>query len=349
MNHLSLPSCLHSHSMALSKTCSGFLLIILSFFAYLLSCNCLCIIPSKQDDGLGRVKGMFVFGGSLIDNGNNNVLPTSAKGNYPPYGIDFPLGPTGRLTNGKNVIDLLGDHLRLTLLPPFTDPATKGDKILHGVDYASAASGILDDTGSVAGTVIPLSQQIRNFEGVTLPDLEAQTGCTSNQLLPYYIVMVYSLGGRKFVLLGIIPLGCIPAVLRSQPTGQCSQIRNHAAQLFNDRLRQLVDIARFQLPGSLFVFVNSYQIIINIINNPSIYGFSDATDPCCEVPTMNEGGNGISCKRDGQVCGNRNAYVFFDGLHPTEAVNVMLADRAFSSPLISEVYPINVNLLAFLG
>lgn len=35
----------------------------------------------------------------------------------------------------------------LPLVPPFLDPATKGTKVLQGVNYASAGSGILNSTG----------------------------------------------------------------------------------------------------------------------------------------------------------------------------------------------------------
>lgn len=100
----------------------------------------------------GGIKGMFVFGSSLVDNGNNNFLENSrAKADFLPYGIDFPLGPSGRFTNGKNVVDLLGDYLRLpSPIPPFSDPSTKGRRIVHGVNYASGGSGILDNTGSIA-------------------------------------------------------------------------------------------------------------------------------------------------------------------------------------------------------
>ncbi|KAL5745624.1 hypothetical protein ACOSP7_026770 [Xanthoceras sorbifolium] len=97
---------------------------------------------------------MFVFGSSLVDNGNNNFLENSlARADYLPYGVDFPWGPSGRFTNGKNVIDLLGEKLKLpSLIPTFSDSSTKGTKIVHGVNFASAASGILDDTGSLART-----------------------------------------------------------------------------------------------------------------------------------------------------------------------------------------------------
>lgn len=51
---------------------------------------------------------MFVFGDSLVDNGNNNNLKTLAKANYYPYGIDFYQGTTGRFCNGRLLIDMLG-------------------------------------------------------------------------------------------------------------------------------------------------------------------------------------------------------------------------------------------------
>lgn len=43
-----------------------------------------------------------------MDSGNNNNLETIAKVNYPPYGIDFPGGPTGRFTNGRTIADIMG-------------------------------------------------------------------------------------------------------------------------------------------------------------------------------------------------------------------------------------------------
>lgn len=54
------------------------------------------------------VPAMFIFGDSLIDNGNNNDLPSFAKANYFPYGIDFNGGPTGRFSNGYTMVDTIG-------------------------------------------------------------------------------------------------------------------------------------------------------------------------------------------------------------------------------------------------
>lgn len=78
----------------------------------------------------------------------------------------------------------------------------------------------------------------------------------------------------------------------------------------------------------------------------NLLGFTDATQPCCHVPSLEEGGNGISCKRGGSTCEDRSKHVYFDGLHPTEAVNVVLATKAFASNSTNEVYPFNIRELA---
>lgn len=63
---------------------------------------------------LERVRGepqvpcYFIFGDSLVDNGNNNELGSLARADYPPYGIDFPDGPTGRFSNGRTTVDVIG-------------------------------------------------------------------------------------------------------------------------------------------------------------------------------------------------------------------------------------------------
>lgn len=57
----------------------------------------------------GAPTALWIFGDSLVDNGNNNFLNTIAKANYFPYGIDFSRGPTGRFSNGKTFVDILGN------------------------------------------------------------------------------------------------------------------------------------------------------------------------------------------------------------------------------------------------
>lgn len=93
-----------------------------------------------------QVPCLFIFGDSLVDNGNNNQLNSLAKANYMPYGIDFPGGPSGRFSNGKTTVDVAAQLLGFdSYIPPYS--TARGQDILKGVNYASAAAGIIEETG----------------------------------------------------------------------------------------------------------------------------------------------------------------------------------------------------------
>jgi len=62
-------------------------------------------------------RAFFVFGDSLVDNGNNNYLMTTARADSPPYGIDFPTHrATGRFSNGKNIPDIISTWPRAAVV-----------------------------------------------------------------------------------------------------------------------------------------------------------------------------------------------------------------------------------------
>ena len=56
-----------------------------------------------------NIPASFVFGDSLVDAGNNNYIVSLSKANYVPNGIDFGM-PTGRYTNGRTIIDIIGKY-----------------------------------------------------------------------------------------------------------------------------------------------------------------------------------------------------------------------------------------------
>lgn len=72
------------------------------------------MLPNMQDycavdaGQAPQVPCFFIFGDSMVDSGNNNLLHTKAKVNYKPYGIDYPNGPTGRFCNGRTTVDIMG-------------------------------------------------------------------------------------------------------------------------------------------------------------------------------------------------------------------------------------------------
>lgn len=59
-----------------------------------------------------EARAFFIFGDSLVDNGNNNYLATTARADSPPYGIDYPTRrATGRFSNGLNIPDIISKYL----------------------------------------------------------------------------------------------------------------------------------------------------------------------------------------------------------------------------------------------
>lgn len=61
----------------------------------------------------------FVFGDSLVEVGNNNYIASLSKANYIPNGIDFGM-PTGRYTNGRTIVDILGKSFLIIILSSYT-------------------------------------------------------------------------------------------------------------------------------------------------------------------------------------------------------------------------------------
>lgn len=91
---------------------------------------------------------LYVFGDSIFDSGNNNVLPTLAKADFKPYGYNFYGGKaTGRFTNGKTVADFIAEFLGLPFSPPYL--SFRGSLKLTGLNYASGSCGILPYTGNL--------------------------------------------------------------------------------------------------------------------------------------------------------------------------------------------------------
>ncbi|GAB2240409.1 hypothetical protein Droror1_Dr00020927 [Drosera rotundifolia] len=110
------------------------------------------------------VPAVFVFGDSTVDPGNNEFYPTIARGNFSPYGVDFPQGiPSGRFCNGRLAPDFIASYLGVKdTIPPYLDPSLSIDDLVTGVSFASAGSGYDPHTPTVLN-VISMSEQLRYF------------------------------------------------------------------------------------------------------------------------------------------------------------------------------------------
>ncbi|KAM7523574.1 hypothetical protein LguiA_013476 [Lonicera macranthoides] len=207
------------------------------------------IVVSKAE-----FRAMFAFGDSLTDPGNNNYLNSLAKANYVPYGVDFYQGPSGRFSNGKTIIDFLGDLLELPLLSAYSNPSTTGKNILKGVNYASAAGGILDETGKQLGERFSVNDQVQNFEN-TLEQLRDQM---DDQELKEYLgksVAVLILGSNDYLNNYLLP--------SIYPTSYLYNTKDYADLLIKHYTRQILALHSLGLKKFLLAGVGPLGCIPN--------------------------------------------------------------------------------------
>lgn len=157
----------------------------------------------------------------------------------------------------------------------------------------------------------------RQFKGLLITSLRQQ------------FERIYQLGARKILFNGIAPLGCIPAQ-RVKNGGSCLKDVNRWVKKFNISLKKLLQELNSNsgLPGFNIRFLDSYHSVMELIKNPTAYGFNVSDTPCCSVDTA----IGQFCLPNSDVCANRSEYVFWDAFHPTDAANVVLADMFLSQP-----------------
>ena len=85
---------------------------------------------------------------------------------------------------------------------------------------------------------------------------------------------MYDLRARTIAVLGVPPLGCVPAVrtLRGGITRECVDIYNEATLLFNTELSAELTRLAPELPGSKIIYMDVYNILLDLIMNSSHYG-----------------------------------------------------------------------------
>ncbi|KZV37356.1 GDSL esterase/lipase [Dorcoceras hygrometricum] len=146
-----------------------------------------------------EAKAFFVFGDSLVDNGNNNYLATTARADAPPYGIDYPShAPTGRFSNGLNIPDIISENMGWEATLPYLSPELRGQKLLNGANFASAGVGVLNDTGIQFVNIIRIYQQLDNFKQYQ-QRVTALIGEDGARILVKESLVLITLGGNDFV------------------------------------------------------------------------------------------------------------------------------------------------------
>ncbi|GJX35131.1 GDSL esterase/lipase [Tanacetum coccineum] len=338
-----------------------------------ISANALTVAQIRLIATKNNVSGVFVFGDSSVDPGNNNGLKTDAKSNFPPYGMDFFSGhPTGRFSNGRLATDYIAEALGYTKeIRPYLEAGSPTPfDLSHGVSFASSASGYDNFTAQVSN-VLTLSHQLKYFahykrhlsmnigakkaaESINNAVFVLSMGTndflqnyyveptrssqyTIDQYEDYlvslfqgYIKKMHRLGARRLVVVGVVPFGCMPLVKTLKGTTECDNDYNNVAHSFDLKIKKALVTMKEDLKMKTS-YVDAYGLIQDAIQNPKKYGFVETSKGCCGTGTFEYG---ITCKGL-DACANRERYLFWDAVHPSDKMYKILADEALSSLIIN--------------
>ncbi|KAL6897940.1 hypothetical protein ACP4OV_006899 [Aristida adscensionis] len=280
-----------------------------------------------EEKGEGKRKGagegegvvLFNFGDSNSDTGG--VAAVMGIHIAPPEGRAYFHHPTGRLSDGRVVLDFICESLGTHHLSPFMRPL--GSNYSNGVNFAIAGS-----TAMPGATTFSLDVQLDQFvffkdrclesiergESAPIDEKGFQTALYTMDMghndingilhLPYdemveklppiideikkAIKRLHKNGARKFWIHGTGALGCMPqklAMPRDDDSGLdkhgCIASINNICKKFNSLLSEACDVLRLELKKSTIVFVDMFAIKYDLVANHTKYGIKKPLMTCC--------------------------------------------------------------------
>jgi outer membrane lipase/esterase len=269
---------------------------------------------------------MVVIGDSLSDNGNLSLALGATS-------------PSRFTTNpGKVAIESIAQSFGYGLTP----------SVLGGNDYAFGGAGVNNNSSS--GPIPLLGQQYDMYlqshnghaDGRTLFSVWGGANdifyATSGAVPPANIQGTVAAAaqseiqllshmhdtGVKYALVFNLPdIGKTPSGLAAGPanSGNLTSLSLIYNGILNTGVKQL------SAQGLNVIPVNTYTLITEVIQSPQTYGFQNATDAACGLASTS-----LQCGPAGSGApytyadGTQNSYVFADGVHPTTAAHLLLAE-----------------------
>ncbi|XP_059299439.1 GDSL lipase-like [Lycium ferocissimum] len=322
------------------------------------TCPIVCISSHERSQA-----ALFVFGDSLFDPGNNNYINTTTEfqANWWPYGKSFFKYPTGRFSDGRLIPDFIAEYANLPLIPSYFEIGKQ--HFVHGVNFASGGAGCLVETHR--GFVIDLKTQLKYFKNVVKLLKKKVGARESKQILsnavyifsaggndylapfsstnsttPYpereYLQMImgnltsvlkgiYMEGGRKFVMLNMVPVDRLPNIQalnlqKGVKDGDFIKKITSLVKMHNSGLPEMLKQLEKQLPGFKYTLFNLFKVFSESIDNPTKYGFKTSKTACCGTGPFRgiDTCGGQRQVKEYKLCKNVKDNLFFDSFHPSE-------------------------------
>ncbi|OWM66408.1 GDSL esterase/lipase At2g40250-like [Punica granatum] len=310
---------------------------------------------------------------SVDTGNNNINYGTRYRSDHLPYGMDFSYHTaTGRSSNGRLIVDYIISSLGLkdTLTAYVGSPI---EEFQTGISYGISGAGLDDNTVransvptfdqqviSFEHTIQYLIKAVgeKRAKQIVKDALYIVSVGTNDMVDTYYrpllqigltdigsyhynlllklegtLQRLYKDGARKFVVLGMPPIGCLPKqvsaislqnLIHTILYGRdCIDEQNNDAQGYNMKLRDLVSSINSQVPDIHVEYVDIYGPMMDMISNPYRYGFESTIVACCGLLGLPMVGD--LCNELTPRCPNPNQYLFWDSINPTQVVNAQLA------------------------
>ncbi|CAN6192531.1 unnamed protein product [Urochloa humidicola] len=139
------------------------------------------------------------------------------------------------------------------------------------------------------------------------------------------ITELYEMGARKFAIINVGLIGCIPA---ARAAGACDDGLNQLAAGFNAVLHNFLAEKKKKLPGLVYSLADSLGLTKDIFDDPQASEFTDIATACC--------GSGILlCLPNSLVCSTkseRDRHVFWDPYHFSQRACFLTAQAFYNGP-----------------
>ncbi|KAF7074302.1 hypothetical protein CFC21_079200 [Triticum aestivum] len=266
-----------------------------------------------------KYNAMFTFGDSMDETGNicvgssNKTELNVLTCTHPPYGETYFGRPSCRWCDGRVVVDFVGckGYVRKSL---FMFGAYGGnDYNVQLLERGLTPEQAMNYTPKIVGAIA---------NGV---------------------VKLIALGAVHVVVPGIFPTGCLPIFLSLFGDGDadlddagCLKAYNLLTKYHNSMLRKQVEaLQRRHRNSTRLMYADYYGLVYQMVQEPHKFGFSAPFEACCGA-----GGGKYNfdlsarCGMDGATvaCRDSSARLSWDGIHPTEAANKVIAGALLRGP-----------------
>lgn len=242
-------------------------------------------------------------------------------------GVSFASGAAGFDPTSASLVNALSLEDQLNLFKEYTNKlkAAVGE---NQTSYIVAQSAYVIAAGSndITNTYFSLPSKRLQYTIDTYTDFVVSKASS-------FVQELYALGARRIGIISAPPCGCLPSqrTTRGGLLRPCAEELNQASSLYNQKLGNEFKSLNQKLVDSKLVFLDVYNLLLNLIRDPSHSGFEVVDRGCCGTGKIEAT---ILCNRfDPGTCTDASKYLFWDAFHPSETASKRLVHQLLSQSI----------------